>query len=100
MANKVCDECTPIKKTPVNVPYIVHESAMARMERQIKRLWITILVLIGVILACNVGWLIYESQFETYTYEQDGAGINNINNGQQGDVLNGSEIKDTQEKIG
>jgi len=94
--NKYCDDC----KTPSSVPYIVHESALARAERHIKRLWITIIVLIGVILACNIGWLVYESQFETYTYEQDGNGINNINNGQQGDIRNEPAIESTEEEIG
>lgn len=51
----------------VNVPYIVFESDMARMERAHKRLWILIIILIVVLVASNVGWLLYESQFETIT---------------------------------
>lgn len=74
-----------------NVPYIVFESEMARAERRDKRQWIVIIALIAALLLTNIGWLIYESQFETYAYEysQDGEGLNNINIGEQGDVFNG-----------
>jgi len=49
------------------VPYIVYESSMARAERTIKRLWILALVIVFLLVASNIGWLIYESQFETIT---------------------------------
>ena len=90
MAN--CETCKgKDAHAPESVPYIVHESSMARMERQIKRLWIALIVCIALIFASNAGWLIYESQFETITYEQDGEGINNVNYGEQGDLNNGAE---------
>ena len=63
MAN--CETCKNVKSTTENVPYIVHESSMARMERQIKRLWITILILIFLLVGTNGAWLYYESQRET-----------------------------------
>lgn len=98
MAN--CETCNGKEaRAPENVPYIVHESSMARMERQIKRLWIALIVCIVLIFASNAGWLIYESQFETITYEQDGEGINNVNYGEQGDLNNGAESENqTQEE--
>ena len=89
MAN--CETCKNVKSAPENVPYIVHESAMARMERQIKRLWIALLVVICMLFASNAGWLIYESKFATISCEQDGEGINNVNIGEQGDLINGAE---------
>lgn len=89
MADKICNSCNDGR--PQNVPYIVHESAMARAERSIKRLWITIIVLIAVVFACNAAWLIYESQFEQISYEQDGDGINSVNYGTQGDLNNEPE---------
>lgn len=49
------------------VAYIVHEGIMARMERIIKRLWIALLVAIVLLVASNIGWLVYESQFEDQT---------------------------------
>jgi hypothetical protein len=85
---------------PESVPYIVHESSMARMERQIKRLWIALIVAIIVAvvapLTVHFGWLNYESQFETYEYTQDGEGTNIIGDGN--DVDNGAEIADQEEE--
>jgi hypothetical protein len=93
MAN--CETCKgKDAHAPESVPYIVHESSMARMERQIKRLWIALVVCIAMLFACNAGWLIYESQFATISYEQDGEGINNVNIGEQGDLINGTESED------
>ena len=87
-----CESCKgKDSHAPESVPYIVHESSMARMERQIKRLWIALLVVICMLFASNAGWLIYESQFETITYQQGGEGINNVNYGEQGDLNNGAE---------
>ena len=63
MAN--CETCKKVQNAPESVPYIVHESSMARMERQIKRLWITILVLIFMLVGTNASWLWYNSQFDT-----------------------------------
>lgn len=84
-----------MEKEKTDVPYIVYEGEMARAERRDKRQWIVIIFLIVSLLASNIGWLVYESQFETYTYDytQDGEGLNNINTGEQGDVLYGPEAK-------
>ncbi len=88
MAN--CENCKS-NNAPESVPYIVHESSMARMERQIKRLWIALIIALVMLFGSNIGWLIYESQFETFYYEQDGEGINNVNLGEQGDLNNGAK---------
>lgn len=46
---------------------------MARMERTVKRLWITIILLIALLVGSNGAWLWYESQYEqvTQTVTQD-----------------------------
>ena len=67
MAN--CETCKKVQSAPENVPYIVHEASMARMERQIKRLWIAVLVLIFLLVCTNGAWLYYESQRETIYQE-------------------------------
>ena len=90
MAN--CETCKKAQSTPENVPYIVHESSMARMERQIKRLWIAVLLLIMLLVGTNAAWLYYESQWETIekweiTQEND-SGYNNYI-GNDGDIVNG-----------
>ena len=93
---KTCDGCkTDIKGMPP-VPYVVHEDAMARAERQTKSLVWVIVLLIVLLVGTNIAWLVYENQFETVeetteTYEiiQDGADTNNsVING--GDIVNGS----------
>lgn len=44
---------------------------MARFERINRRLWITIILLISLLVASNIAWLIYESQFEDFTITQE-----------------------------
>ena len=89
-----CETCKKVQNAPENVPYIVHESSMARMERQIKRLWITVLVLIVMLVATNGAWILYESQFSdietTIEAEQDGSGVNIVSGG---DLDYGAESK-------
>lgn len=86
---KTCNSCGT-DKAPVNVPYVVHESAMARAERQSKRLVAVIILLILLLVGSNIGWLVYESSFEeiteSYVIEQDGESGNNNS------VINGGEI--------
>lgn len=93
MAN--CESCKKVQNAPESVPYIVHESSMARMERQIKRLWITILLLIAMLVATNGAWILYESQFSdivtTIEAEQDGSGVNIVSGG---DLDYGAESED------
>ena len=96
--------CTHEKERPAEIPYIVHEAEIARLERgkdeEIKRHmkdkknWrIAFFVALALFFATNTGWIIYESQFVTISYEQDGEGINNINTGEQGDLVNGAEAE-------
>lgn len=76
-----CSNCNNEKTAPEAVPYIVHESAIARAERSAKRLWTVIILLIVLLVGTNGAWLWYESQFEvvettTIEAEQDGSGVN------------------------
>lgn len=80
-----------------DVQYIVFEGELARAERHIKRLWIALIVAIVALLCSNIAWLYYESQFETISYSQDGAGLNNINTGSQGDVYGAESESETEE---
>ena len=47
-------------KTPENVPYIVHEGAMARLERSNKRLLIALAVALIIMLLNNIAWLVHD----------------------------------------
>ena len=93
-----CETCETKPTTPENVPYIVHESSMARMERTAKRLWITILTLILLLVGSNCIWILYNAQFEvvettTIEAEQDGSGVNIVSGG---DLDYGAESADNQ----
>ena len=93
MAN--CETCKKVQNAPESVPYIVHESSMARMERQTKRLWVAVLLLIVLIVCTNAAWLYYEFQFSDIVTnieaEQDGSGVNIVSGG---DLDYGAESKD------
>lgn len=83
------------------VPYIVHEGTVVRMERQIKRLWIALIVAIVAIFACNIAYLWYLNQYDFVSYEvssSDGGNANYI--GQDGDIYNGESEseKESQEE--
>ena len=72
------------------IPYYVHESDMARMERQIKRLWIVLIMTIVFLVGSNAAWIYYEAQFtdEIVTVEQENeSGYNNYV-GNDGDIIN------------
>ena len=72
-----------------DVPYIVYEGAMASSERHIKRLIIALIICIILLFTSNALWLLYESQFDTFYYEQDGNGVNTITtDGEVGDIIN------------
>lgn len=51
------------------IPYIAHEGMMVRMERTNHRLWILCIFLIICLVASNLAWFMYESQFEYYDEE-------------------------------
>lgn len=86
-----CSNCNNEKTAPEAVPYIVHESAMARAERSAKRLWTVIILLIVLLVGSNGAWLWYESQFETVTTEITQENADGYNNyiGNDGDIVNG-----------
>lgn len=63
--------CETCRKGAEPVPYIVHESAMARQERTIKRLWILLLTMLILLVGTNGAWIYFESQFEDISIEQE-----------------------------
>ena len=75
-----CENCTNECKEniPNTIPYIVYETEMARNERHTKRWIVAFFVALAMLFVTNIGWLIYESQFETISYAQDGEGVNII----------------------
>ena len=64
-----------------DVPYVVHEGIVTRLERTNKRLWILCIILIISLIGSNIAWIYYESQWEyvesTTTQQIDQDGGNN-----------------------
>ena len=74
------------------IPYIVYEAEMTRSERNFKRLWVVVIILISLLVTTNLCWLAYESQFETVESteitQENADGYNNYI-GNDGDITNG-----------
>lgn len=70
-------------------------------ERTIHRLWVIIILLIVLLVASNLGWLYYDSQFETVTTTQeveqitDGGGDNHFTGGDYYGETEGQNNYDT-----
>lgn len=47
-----------------DVPYLVHEEAMVKLERTIKRLWILCIIVFLAFVISNGIWIYYESQWQ------------------------------------
>lgn len=80
--------------TPESIPYIAHETAMARNERSIKRMVVALVMAIVLMFASNALWLWAWMQYDYVSEEivveqdaQDGDSVNFIGN--DGDILNG-----------
>lgn len=85
-----------IMEEQINVPYIVHEADMARMERSNKRLSVLATVVVALLFISNALWLWVWNQYEyvdtstvTTSVDQDGDGNNIFGNGNE--VNDGSE---------
>lgn len=91
-----CDACkkTECKKPESGpVPYIVHESAMARNERAIKRLVVALIVAIALMFASNAFWLLAWMQYDYTGEETVVEALDGIANyiGNDGEIVNGAD---------
>ena len=92
-----CKECKEKRmevNTPENVPYIVHEAAMARNERNVKRMIVAIVTAIALLFASNAlwlwAWMQYDYSGKEIIVEQDTTDGGNANYiGNDGDIVNG-----------
>lgn len=85
---------------PQMIPYVVHESEVARMERIIKRLFIICILLIIVAVGTNAYWIYYENQWEdeviTQEIQQDsGEGGTNTYSGK---IIGGDSYGETDDQ--
>ena len=88
-----CKSCKENRQNVEPVPYIVHESAMARQERTTKRLVIMMIVILALWFS-TIGvfvWYLNQYDFESYDVEvsTDGGGDANYI-GNDGDIYNGT----------
>ena len=84
----------------LKIPFAVHESAMVRAERVIKRQWIAIILLICMLFGAFGLFVWYENLYETisYDYQQDGQGTNIIGDSNEVDNYGvESDNSETQE---
>ena len=103
--SKKCENCAKQTGSPfveneiLTIPYAAHQSAAARQERQIRRMWIALIVAIALIFLTNVMWVgvfsSYDYSSEEYIYTQDGEGTNIIGDGNN---VDGAETNNPQKE--
>ena len=84
-----CETCKNKQTSHESIPYAAHELAMAQNERTVKRLWITILTLIFLLVGSNCVWILHENQFEDIEIVQENADGYNRFIGNDGDIVYG-----------
>ena len=98
---KTCNSCNT--NDMAVMPIAQHEKDQNRLMGIIKRLILVIVILIVLFVGSNVGWLIYNSQFEVVeestTITQENAEGYNNNIGNDGDIVNGETNNKENQKI-
>lgn len=90
-----CKSCKESRGIVEPIPYIAHESDMARMERTIKRLWVLLILMAFFLIGTNAAWIWHESQFEDVTTtEIEQKADNYSSNYIVGGDFNGSNAED------
>ena len=83
-----CKNCKDNEQIPEQSK---NELAFAFAERMVRRLWVTILVLIFLLVGTNGAWLWWSNQWETvesWEITQENEGGNNNYIGNDGDITN------------
>ena len=71
MADKICNGCGQKENSG-------YEVALAFAERTTVRLWVVIILLITLLVGTNIGWLVYEAQFETVETTETNSSMSGI----------------------
>lgn len=74
-----------------DVPYIVFESELARVERIIRRQFVLIIIALVLLVGTNACWLWYESQFEEVTTTTEVT--QDVDSGDSGDAIINDGVK-------
>lgn len=95
MSEKKCTHCN----TTAQVPYVIHESEVNRLERIIKRQWIALILVICMLFACNGAWIYAWTQYDYESYELTADGNSNASFiGEDGNIYNGGYSKSEKTK--
>ena len=78
------------KSSMVNVPFIAYEKEMSHKNTVIKIMGAIILALVVAIVCIIFMFMKFINAHDFKNYDQDGNGINNINEGTQRDIINES----------
>ena len=101
--SKTYNGCGETNITTVSMSSADWQRNEQRHERREKRLVWVIVLLIVLLVGSNIGWLVYESQFETvetteeYQIEQDAESGNNNSIINGGEIVNGETEDNLQE---
>lgn len=86
-----------MEKSPDSVPYIVFEGEIARHERYIRRMWLSLLALLLALVFVVGSFLLYLNQYDFESYQQDGEGVNIIGD-MNGVDYNGTKSPSTNQE--
>lgn len=76
-----------------SVPLIIYENEMQHKTNIIKGLFVMLGLSFAVLGITIYLFMSFIGSYDFTSYAQNGNGINNLNNGTQGDVINESNIK-------
>ena len=97
--SKTCNNCGETK-TPTSVPYAVLVDFKETAKANSLKWFVVCLVLIVLLVGSNIGWLVYESQYEditeTITQEVEQDADNGENYFVGGDMVGETEDKNNQ----
>ena len=74
------------QNTQQSIPFVAHEQMMVRMERTNHRLWILCIFLVICLIATNLAWVLWESQWEMY--EETTQEVTQSAESEQGNAVN------------
>lgn len=75
-----------------SVPLLIYENEMRHKKHIIVGLFTVLGILLLVLGVAIYMFMSFIGSFDRVSYDQDGKGINNVNTGKQGDVINESTI--------
>lgn len=96
---KTCNNCKTAKemmelKDMPSVPFASHEAEAERQDRQIKRMWIALIVAISMMFLMNMAWI---GAWTSYDYSSEEVIVDAEDNGnanyigQDGNIYNGED---------